>query len=208
MANQSESLDKFLEGYRQFRETYFRENDQTIRELMDRGQKPKALMIACSDSRIDPSLKFGAAPGDMFVIRNVAALVPPYERGGEYHGTSAALEFAVRALEVEHVIVMGHARCGGIHALMHEPNQGDFIAAWMNLAAPAKKEALARKLPEAQAQAFCEHEAVKVSLRNLMTFPWVKERVDVGTLVLHGWYFDLATGTLHILAEDGSFRPA
>jgi carbonic anhydrase len=204
----SRSMKQFLDGYHQFRDTYFRENEQMIRELMDRGQKPKALMIACSDSRIDPSLKFGAGPGDMFIIRNVAALVPPYEPDGEHHGTSAALEFAVRGLEVENIIIMGHARCGGIHALMHQPNTGDFISAWMNIADDAKAEALSSKLDPSKAQVFCEQEAVKVSLRNLLTFPWVKERVDAGKLLLHGWYFDLGTGTLHILREDGTFTPA
>src|SRR5690349_17257614 len=110
---------------------------------MKRGQSPRAMLIACSDSRIDPSLKFGVDPGDMFIVRNVANLVPPVEPDGHAHGTSAALEFAVRALEVEHVIVMGHARCGGIKALMTQPQAGDFVAAWMKTALPAREKALA-----------------------------------------------------------------
>ena len=135
-------MDKFLAGYRQFRETYFRDNEGLIKDLMDHGQKPKALMIACSDSRIDPSLKFGVEPGEMFIVRNVANLVPPFDPDGHAHGTSAALEFAVRGLSIENVIVMGHARCGGIGALMNAPPGGDFIAAWMSIAAPAREKAL------------------------------------------------------------------
>ncbi len=192
-------MDKLLAGYRQFRETYFRENQGFIKDLMDKGQKPKVLMIACSDSRIDPSLKFGVEPGEMFIVRNVANLVPPFDPDGHAHGTSAALEFAVRSLAIEHVIVMGHARCGGIGALMNAPQAGDFIAAWMSIAAPAREKAMkAEKEPVAR-QRCCEQEAVRLSLRNLLTFPWVKEAVDAGNLLTHGWYFDLEVGRLSIL---------
>ncbi|MHB1206755.1 MAG: carbonic anhydrase [Rhodospirillaceae bacterium] len=201
-------MQKFIAGYRKFRSTYFRDNEDFITDLMAKGQKPTALMIACSDSRIDPSLKFDVSPGEMFIVRNVAALVPPFEKGGKYHGTSAALEFAVRALEVEHVIVMGHARCGGIHALMNKPKSGDFVGAWMQIAEGARTRALAADLPPAEAQKLCEHEAVKVSLENLLTFPWVKDAVDAGKLKLHGWYFDLGTGTLYVLNEAGAFVEA
>jgi carbonic anhydrase len=201
-------MEKFIAGYRKFREGYFRDNEDFIHDLMATGQKPAALMIACSDSRIDPSLKFDVAPGEMFIVRNVANLVPPFEKGGKYHGTSAALEFAVRALEVEHVIVMGHARCGGIHSLMNKPRSGDFVGAWMQIAEEARTRAVAANLPPAEAQRFCEHEAVKVSLANLLTFPWVKDAVDAGKLQLHGWYFDLGTGTLYVLNEAGAFVEA
>jgi carbonic anhydrase len=201
-------VEKFIEGYRKFRSTYFRENEDFIQELMAKGQKPTALMIACSDSRIDPSLKFDVAPGEMFIVRNVANLVPPFEQGGKYHGTSAALEFAVRALEVEHVIVMGHARCGGIHSLMNNPRGGDFVGSWMTIAEDARARAVAANLPPAEAQTLCEHEAVKVSLENLLTFPWVKEAVDAGKLKLHGWYFDLGTATLYTLNAAGKFVEA
>lgn len=202
------SVAKFIDGYRKFRDGYFRENEDFIVDLMAKGQKPAAIMIACSDSRIDPSLKFDVAPGEMFIVRNVAALVPPFEQGGKYHGTSAALEFAVRALEVENVIVMGHARCGGIHALMNNPRGGDFVGAWMKIVEDARSAAVAANLPPAEAQSLCEHEAVKVSLANLLTFPWVKEAVDAGKLILHGWYFDLGTGTLYVLGKDGKFVAA
>lgn len=202
------SVDKFIGGYRKFRAGYFRENEDFIHELMAKGQKPSAIMIACSDSRIDPSLKFDVAPGEMFIVRNVAALVPPFERGGKYHGTSAALEFAVRALEVENVIVMGHARCGGIHSLMNNPRGGDFVGAWMKIVEDARGAAMAANLPPAEAQSLCEREAVKVSLANLLTFPWVKEAVDAGKVTLHGWYFDLGTATLYVLGKDGKFIAA
>jgi carbonic anhydrase len=202
-------LAPFYEGYRQFREQYFRENKPMIEALMTKGQRPKAMMIACSDSRIDPSLKFGVNPGEMFIVRNVANLVPPYEPDNAYHGTSAALEFAVRDLEVEHIIVMGHAKCGGIHALMqYEHRQDDFISSWMKIAEPAREAALAKTTEPVAAQRLCEQEAVKTSLVNLLTFPWVNERVKAGKLQLHGWYFDLETATLHVQDSAGTFKPA
>lgn len=202
------SLAPFLDGYRQFRTQYFRENQAQIEQLMAKGQKPKAMMIACSDSRIDPSLKFGVNPGEMFIVRNVANLVPPYGPDNAHHGTSAALEFAVRDLQVDHIIVMGHAKCGGIHALMqHEHREYDYISAWMKIAESARGTALAKtKEPEA-AQRLCEQEAVKTSVANLMTFPWVAERVRARKLELHGWYFDLGTATLYVCDAAGTFKP-
>jgi carbonic anhydrase len=168
-------------------------------------------MIACSDSRIDPALKFGADPGDIFMVRNVAALVPPYNPDGEFHGTSAALEFSVLVLQVKNVIVMGHARCGGIGALIRNEQAAasDFVASWMRIATAARDRAaaIAGDAPEEVLQRMTEQEAVKDSLANLMTFPWIKERVQNGTIKLHGWYFDLATGTLHALDSSGTFQP-
>ena len=205
-------MEKFIAGYRQFRDTYFKENYGVIQDLMAKGQAPKAMMIACSDSRIDPSLEFGVEPGEMFIVRNVANLVPAFDPDGHAHGTSAALEFAVRALEVEHVIVMGHARCGGIRALMNQPlmkksESNDFVAAWMKIAEPARVKALQASSDPAVAQRCCEQEAVRVSLDNLLTFPWVKEAADSGKLQIHGWYFDLETATLSILnKKTGEFE--
>jgi len=199
-------VDKFFAGYRAFREDYYKKNRDMIVELMTRRQSPKAMMIACSDSRIDPSLKFGADPGDMFIVRNVANLVPPYAPDGAYHGTSAAQEFAVQVLEIPNIIVMGHARCGGIEALVRrqEESAADFVASWMRIAEPARARAYQMATPE-QRQRVCEEEAVKVSLGNLMSFPWIKARVDAGKLKLHGWYFDLETATLHVLNDEGTF---
>ena len=201
-------MQKFLDGYRNFRNTYYRDNKKFIDELMSRGQRPTTMMIACSDSRIDPSLKFGVDPGDMFIVRNVANLVPKFAPDSNAHGTSAALEFAVRVLKVEHVIVMGHARCGGIKAMINEPEAGDFVSAWMQIAAPARAKALAANLPPDETQSLCEHEAVRLSVENLLTFPWVKAAVDAGKLELHGWYFDLGDGTLSMMDENGEFKPA
>lgn len=202
-------MEKFFAGYRAFREDYFKKHRAMIGELMTRKQSPQAMMIACSDSRIDPSLKFGADPGDLFMVRNVAALVPPYMPDSEYHGTSAAVEFAVKVLEIKNIIVMGHARCGGITALVnHEDARAtDFVAGWMHIAEPALARSYNLAGPEDR-QRVCEQEAVKESLTNLMTFPWVKERVESGALKLHGWYFDLETGTLHIMDNSGVFAPA
>jgi carbonic anhydrase len=202
-------VDKFLAGYRVFREDYFTKHKAAITQLMTQRQSPMAMMIACSDSRIDPSLKFGADPGDMFMVRNVSALVPPYEPDGAYHGTSAALEFAVQVLEIPNIIIMGHARCGGIDALLRHQEEGatDFVTSWMQIA----RDALAQVDDNASAedrQRMCEQAAVKVSLRNLMTFPWIASRVNTGKLRLHGWYFDLETATLHIMDGAGKFSPA
>jgi len=205
-------MQKFLEGYRSFRADYFTKHQAMLKNLMARGQKPQALMIACSDSRIDPSLKFGADPGDFFMVRNVSALVPPHQADGAYHGTSAALEFGVLVLNIPNIIVMGHAKCGGIGALIRheEATATDFVTSWMKMVEPARNRAIAvagTAAPE-HIQRLVEQEAVKESLANLMTFPWVKERVIDGKLRLHGWYFDLEAGMLHIMDDTGAFKPA
>ncbi len=203
-------MQKFLDGYRKFRSGYYRENKALIDDLMNRGQSPSTMMIACSDSRIDPTLKFGVEPGDMFVVRNVANLVPPFSPDTQAHGTSAALEFAVRVLKVKHLIVMGHAKCGGIKALVdHDGSvKGDFVTSWMQIAAPAREKALAAHLPKPETYHLCEREGVKLSLQNLMTFPWVKTAVEAGNLELHGWYFDLSDATLSIMDKTGTFKAA
>jgi carbonic anhydrase len=202
-------MDSLIEGYRRFRATGWPEHRRLFKELAARGQSPRALVITCSDSRLDPQLIFNTAPGEIFVVRNVAALVPPYERDSAYHGTSAALEFAVRVLKVEHIIVMGHAQCGGIGALLRGAGEGgaDFVRHWMDIAATARDRALLMTEGDAErAQTLCEHEAVKVSLEHLMTFPWVCERVEDGSTKLHGFYFGIETGELLRLDKDGKFR--
>ncbi len=164
-------------------------------------------MIACSDSRVDPSLIFDSEPGDIFMVRNVASLVPPCVPNQSYHGTSAALEYGVVGLGVEHVVVLGHAHCGGIDALLRGADRGtpetDFIGPWLSCAADARDRVLER-MPEAahaeQARAL-EHESARQSVRNLMTFPWIEERVRSGALTLHAWHFDIAEGTLYELKE-------
>jgi len=149
---------------------------------------------------------FGAMPGELFVVRNVANLVPPYTPGAAYHGTSAALEFGVRALQVEHIIVLGHAQCGGARALLEgtPPSLSDFVEQWLTIGESARQRALA--CPHGQdRQTACEHEIVRLSLDNLMSFRWIREAVDTGRLSLHGCYFGIATGKLPMLGPDGRF---
>ncbi|WP_137389687.1 carbonic anhydrase [Rhodoligotrophos defluvii] len=205
-------MDDLLRGYRDFRTQSWPELKPLFWSLAARGQAPKSLVIACSDSRIDPQLIFRAAPGEIFVVRNVANLVPPYQPDAEYHGTSAALEFAVRTLKVPHIIVLGHSFCGGVGALLKGPDGSfDFVSHWMSIAEPARETALAsaaQGVDEEQVQRLCEHEVIKVSLRNLRTFPWVEERVQAENLKLHGMLFDIETGNLEVLdAASGTFAP-
>jgi carbonic anhydrase len=204
-------IASFLSGFKEFQRTYFCAGSEFFASLKN-AQTPRALVIACSDSRVDPAILTGCEPGDMFVVRNVANLVPPYEKSPGLHGVSAALEYAVTILEVGHVIVLGHSSCGGIQALMDSRSEelGEFIAPWVSIAKPALEEVsreLTEKTKELRQQA-CEQAAVLVSLENLLTFPWVFERVMNGKLYLHGWYFDLGRGELlSYLPETGSFEP-
>jgi carbonic anhydrase len=189
-----------IEGFRRFRERHFAEDGVKFQDLVQFGQTPKALVVACCDSRVDPALVLDCEPGDLFVIRNVANLVPPAESQGHYHGTSAALEFGVRNLGVPHIIVLGHAQCGGIHALLGGGVTGDdsFIAEWMGIADAARKQ-IEREFAGAGDKSrhrACEQQAILISLSNLMTFSWIRERVEQGRLTLHGWYFDIERGEL------------
>ncbi len=193
-------LERFITGFRTFRDDYFG-TDNSHFEPLKQGQKPKTMIIGCSDSRVDPAILTNCAPGDIFTVRNVANLVPPCEEDGGRHGVSAALEFAVCHLEVEHIVVLGHSQCGGINALMAGSCgcKGDsFISSWMSIAAPAREKVLAElggKDPKLQQRA-AEQASILLSLENLHSFPWIDERVTAGTLSLHGWYFDLNAGDL------------
>ncbi|HEV2866888.1 MAG TPA: carbonic anhydrase [Allosphingosinicella sp.] len=204
-----------IEGYRRFRDEGWREQRERWAELAE-GQRPRVMVIACSDSRVDPAQIFDARPGEMFVVRNVAALVPPYQPDSAYHGVSAALEFAVTQLEVEELVVMGHGFCGGCAAALTGQfddaahGAGHFIAHWIDMLREAREQVRSRH-PELDRQAFLEMEleGVRVSLRNLATFPWVGERVEAGRLKLHGAYFAITDGRLHVLDErTGEFAPA
>lgn len=199
-------MEQLIEGYRRFRETGWPERRRMFESLAQNGQRPDALVIGCVDSRVDPSAIFDAAPGQMLTMRNVANLVPPYAPDSAYHGTSAALEFAVRVLEVPHLVVLGHGQCGGIQALLRGAPETarDFVAPWMGIAAPARARALLCDTPDAQ-QRCLEHEGIKLSLGNLMTFPWIAERVGDGSLHLHGAWFAIHTGVLQVLQADGTF---
>jgi carbonic anhydrase len=201
---------KLVAGFRKFREKYFF-TENSLYAKLSMGQNPKTLIIGCSDSRVDPAIISSASPGELFVVRNVANLVPPYETGGLYHGVSAAIEFAVQGLKVEHVIVLGHRQCGGIRALVNN-QQGDeksFVGSWMSIANKAKEKVLREHAGENEDKLcrHCEMEAITVSLENLMTFPFVKTAVDSGQMELHGIYFDLELGELYEYNKaDGSFK--
>ena len=205
-----------LSGYRRFRETGWSGQRDRWSKLAE-GQSPKVMVIACSDSRVDPAQIFDANPGEMFVVRNVANLVPPFEPDTAYHGVSAALEFAVTQLQVEEIIVMGHGFCGGCAAALTGQfdraghGEGHFIAHWIDRLADAGREIRARHSAPLERPAFreMEHEGVRISLRNLRTFPWVAEREQSGKLKLHGAFFAISDGVLHVLDEQtGAFAPA
>lgn len=195
--------DKLFQGYQRFREGYFEKNKARLEKLA-LSQAPEIAMVSCCDSRVDPGILFDVDPGEIFIIRNVANLVPPYETTGNYHGTSAALEFAVTGLKVKQIVILGHANCGGIRALMENDTSFEaesFIGSWMNLAAAAKKEVLERTDLDTAQQKInaCEKTAVSHSLHNLLLYPWIKQRVDAGKLELLGCFYDLHSGDLVVL---------
>jgi len=190
--------DKLLAGYQRFKNGYFTENREKLRKLAEE-QRPNHVLITCCDARMEPALIFDTEPGQLFVIRNVANLVPPYEVEGSYHGTSAALEFAITVLEVPEIIVLGHSRCGGIRSLVLDSRKlpkDTFIARWMSIVAPVADLADRSKLDDYATFNRCEQAAVGYSLRNLLTYPWIRSRVEAGTLSLKGWHYNIFTGAL------------
>ncbi len=208
----SPAITTLIEGYKKFRSKYF-EQSTIYDDLVKHGQKPKVLAIACCDSRVHPAVVTHCKPGELFVIRNVANLVPPFDSEPKHHGTSAALEFGVKDLAVSDIILFGHSHCGGIRALMemtHNEDRSDFIGSWMNIAAPAKQRIL-EQYPDLSLDKqahHCEKESLLASLANLLTFPWISARVADGRLALHAWYFDLSTGTIETYQPDTeSFMP-
>jgi len=200
-------MDELIAGYRRFRASTWREERDRFEELSRLGQKPRALVIACSDSRTDPQMVFNAKPGELFVIRNIANLVPPYDPGKQPQGVSSAIEFAVRALRVRNIVVMGHAMCGGVRALLDgaPAELSDFVGQWVRIGAPARERAM--EAPPERRHDVCEHETVRLSLANLMTFPWIESAVEAGALTLHGCLFGIRSGVLERLGDDGVFRP-
>jgi carbonic anhydrase len=207
-------LSKLIDGYRRFRETAWKRERERWSELAE-GQSPKVMILSCADSRVDPAEIFDARPGEMFVVRNIAALAPPYETSRGFHGVSAALEFAVSQLEVGEILVMGHGLCGGCAAALTgqfddtEPGEGHFIADWVRMLDAARDSVRARH-QDLDRAAFVkmEQEAVKVSLTNLRTFPWIAQRERDGRLTLHGAHFSISEGRLYVLDEaEGTFRP-
>ena len=204
-----------LEGYRRFRDSVYARQKQRYDRLAHEGQSPKLMVIACSDSRVDPAQIFDVDPGEIFVVRNVAALVPPFETTPGYHGVSAALEFAVQILKVRQIVVMGHGMCGGCTASLtqemhgNEPGEGGFIADWIGMLDEAREQVVHENGTEnARAQREMEFAAVKVSLANLRSFPCVRRKERDGELRLRGAWFTIAGGTLHVLDEAiGEFQP-
>ena len=207
-------LTKLIEGYHRFREKDWARERERWAELAE-GQSPQVMILACADSRSDPAQIFDARPGEMFVVRNIAALAPPYETSDGFHGVSSALEFAVTQLNVGEILVMGHGMCGGCAAALTGQfkdmthGEGHFIADWVGMLEGASEQVRSTHHSLDRA-AFLEmeHEAVKVSLANLRSFPWIAEREKNGRLKLHGAHFSIAEGRLYLLNEaEGTFHP-
>ena len=202
-------IAEFIAGFERFQTKYFRDERGLFARLRQ-GQEPRALVISCSDSRVDPAMLTGADPGDLFVVRNVANLVPPYRHEAEAPGIRAAIEFAVKTLEVGHIIVLGHSGCGGIQALMDgegiTQHRYEFVGPWVGIAKRARDQVLRelpQKSPALQCRA-CEQAAILVSLENLLSFPWIRAAVDQGRLALHGWHFDIDAGELLAYSAETS----
>jgi carbonic anhydrase len=197
-------MDRLIEGYRRFRAATWPAEQARYETLAKQGQRPETLVVSCSDSRVDPQTVFNAGPGELFVVRNVAGLVPPYQPDAGYHGTSAALEFGVRVLKVARIVVLGHAQCGGVQAMVQgAPLEArDFVAPWMEIARPVLA-CLPVQADAAELLDHCEMEVVRLSLANLLTFPWIAEAAAIGRIELHGYRFDIHTGVLSRLEGEG-----
>ena len=203
---------RLIDGYGAFASGRLQSEQDRYRELAEHGQTPEIMVIGCCDSRVSPEVIFDARPGELFVVRNVANLVPPYETDGKYHGVSAALEFGVGALKIKHIVILGHAHCGGIKAYAEdaEPiSPGDFIGRWMSLIAPAAEKVGAREsMPRAEYLERMEKASIVNTLDNLMTFPRLRKLIERGAVTLHGAYFGVAKGELSVLDRaTGEFRP-
>ena len=203
---------RLIDGYGAFASGRLQSEQDRYRELAEHGQTPEIMVIGCCDSRVSPEVIFDARPGELFVVRNVANLVPPYETDGKYHGVSAALEFGVGVLKVKHIVILGHAHCGGIRAYAEdaEPiSPGDFIGRWMSLMAPAAEKVGARgSMSRADYLERMEQASIVNTLGNLMTFPRLSKLIERGAVTLHGAYFGVAKGELSVLdRETGEFRP-
>ncbi len=194
-------MDTLIDGYRRFRKSRSPEVKTLYSELAEKGQSPQYLVIACCDSRVDPATIFDAGPGELFVIRNIANIVPPYEPSGGHHGTSAAISFAVLALQVKAIVVLGHAGCGGISSLLTGQSAADmpFVGDWMDLIRPVLLQVPAGRHDR---QTNLERAAVLLSLERLTSFPFVAERLAAKTLALHGARFGIASGVLEIFDND------
>lgn len=198
---------RLRDGYRSFRSGRLAMEQSRYRDLAERGQSPETMVIGCCDSRVAPEVIFDAGPGELFVVRNVANLVPPYSPDSSYHGVSAAVEYAVTVLRVRNIVVLGHARCGGIQAFADNAPPGDFIGRWISLVAPAAKDIGAREEAPENYLTRLEQASVVKSIDHLMTFPYVRAACERGELALHGAYFNVASGELEVLdSASGRFR--
>lgn len=191
-----QSFNKLMRGYKEFRKKYALDDESIMSKLSSHGQHPHVMVVACCDSRVDPALLLQCDPGDLFVVRNVANIVPPYEKDEAHHGTSAALEFGVRFLKVKHLILLGHSQCGGIQALLdrQNTNKDDFITNWVSIIDKNKDH-----IENADDYAKL---AIKKSYQNCLTFPWIKTQVEQQQLAIHLWYFDIKTGLIFNYSEE------
>lgn len=191
------SFIKILQGYQEFRKKYAVGDQSIMHSLSQNGQKPKIMVVACCDSRVDPALILQCDPGDLFVVRNVANIVPPYEIDDAHHGTSAALEFGVRYLEVKHLILLGHSQCGGMQALLNGTSEkNDFISNWVSI---IKNEDTKNETFDVDE---CAKHALNQSYHNCLSFPWIKERVEQKMLIVHLWFFDVKMGKIFTYSEN------
>jgi len=190
-----QSFNKLLDGYQKFRDKYAHGDESIMHQLSQQGQQPQVMVVACCDSRVDPALVLQCAPGDLFVVRNVANIVPPYEKDDSHHGTSAALEFGVCFLNVEHLVLLGHSQCSGINALLNSKSlhQNDFITSWVSVIDGSKYDE-----PHIDD---CAKAALHQSHKNCMGFPWIKDRVANKELQIHLWFLDIKTGQIFTYSE-------
>jgi carbonic anhydrase len=203
---------RLIDGYGAFANGRLHAEQNRYRHLAERGQAPEIMVIGCCDSRVSPEVIFDAGPGELFVVRNVANLVPPYAPDGMYHGVSAALEFGVGVLKIKHIVVLGHAHCGGVSAYVEAAapiSPGDFIGQWMSLMAPAAEKVGPRgDLTRTEYLERMEKASIVNTLGNLMTFPRLRKLIERGAVTLHGAYFGVATGQLAVLDNaTGQFQP-
>ncbi len=204
-----EKIKQLVAGYKKFHDEKSVTKEKLFKDLAVKGQYPKALVISCADSRVDPALLMNCQPGDLFVVRNVANLVPPYENDDSYHGTSAALEFAVLGLGIKHIIILGHSGCGGIKYLVENDiknnNKKSFVGKWMEIAHASKiaiEDSVDSSISHEEKINCCAQESIINSIKNLGTFPWIKEKVEEENLFLHGWFFDIEEFGVRILNSE------
>jgi carbonic anhydrase len=196
-------FEKLRQGFREFRKAYAIGENSLMKELSEQGQSPEVMVVACSDSRVDPALLLQTHPGQLFVVRNVANIIPPYEADGAHPGTSAALEFGVCYLNVSHIIILGHFPCGGIQAMLfpEKLHQDDFISNWTSINKDSSSHFEPHQVDE------CAQASLKESYQNCLTFPWIKSRVEANQLHIRCWFFDISKGQLFELdAASGEYR--